>query len=389
MRTPSFSILLRREWKQLLTDPWLCSLITWVPLVLAVMLWSVFAGGIARDLPIGLVDLDNSQVSRSISRNFDSSPALQVVKQYSAIAKGSRDLRAGNIYAFVVLPENLEKNTVLGLAPEVTAFVNSQFLLIGKTINSALLQALSTFTAKVEVKKNLSTGQSVLSSALSSALPIGTKVTPLFNVNNNYAQFLISAIIPALWQILMVAITVLSFASEVRRKGVQAWLAVGPVKAIIVKYIPLITIFWIHGMLFLWGMYIALGWPMHGDWAVLVVALFLTSCASVVVSSLFFLLTRDAARGLSMAAAYAAPGLAFMGVTFPVSDMTLPARIWRSLIPVSHYIEIQFSQVNYGASLMSVLPQFRALALFGILFFVAVAIVKITAGHKQVAGESV
>ncbi|MFT5727374.1 MAG: ABC-2 type transport system permease protein [Desulforhopalus sp.] len=389
MSTPSFSILLRREWKQLLTDPWLCSLITWVPLVLAVMLWSVFAGGIARDLPIGVVDLDNSQVSRSITRNFDSSPALQIVKNYPDIAKGSRDLRAGHIYGLVVLPENLEKNTVLGLAPEVTAFVNSQFLLIGKTINSALMQALSTFTVKVEVKKNLFTGQSVLSSALSSALPIGTKVTPLFNVNNNYAQFLISAILPALWQILMVAITVLSFASEVRRNGLQTWLEVGPVKAIIVKYIPLITIFWIHGMLFLWGMYIALGWPMHGDWSLLVVACFLTSCASVAVSSLIFLLTRDAARGLSLAAAYAAPGLAFMGVTFPVSDMTLPARVWRSLIPVSHYIEIQFSQVNYGASLASVLPQFRALTLFGILFLIAIVLVKIMAGHKQVAGEAV
>jgi len=389
MSAPSFSILLRREWKQLLTDPWLCSLITWVPLVLAVMLWSVFAGGIARDLPIGVVDFDNSQVSRSITRNFDSSPALQVVKNYPDIAKGSRALRAGHIYGLVVLPENLEKNTVLGRAPEVTAFVNSQFLLIGKTINSALLQAQSTFTAKVEVKKNLSTGQSVISSALASSLPIGTKVTPLFNVNNNYAQFLISAIIPALWQILMVAITVLSFASEVRRSGAQTWLEVGPVRAIAVKFIPLITVFWIHGMLFLWGMYIALGWPMHGDWSVLIVALFLTSCASVAVSSLFFLLTRDATRGLSLAAAYAAPGLAFMGVTFPVSDMTLPARIWRSLIPVSHYIEIQFAQVNYGASLVSVLPQFRALALFGILFFIAVALVKVMAGREQVAGETV
>lgn len=385
----SFSTLLGREWKQLLTDPWLCSLITWVPLAVAVILWSVFAKGIARELPIGVVDLDKSQVSRSITRTYDASPTLQVVKSYTDIAKGSRDLRSGYIYGLVVLPEDLEKNTVLGLAPEVTAFVNSQFLLIGKIINSALLQAQSTYTAKVEVKKNLSTGASVISSALSSAIPIGTQVTPLFNVNTNYAQFLISAILPALWQVLMVAITVLSFAGEMRKNGAHAWLEVGLIRALMVKYIPLVTVFWIHGMLFLCGMYIALGWPMHGDWSVLVVALFLTSCASVVVSSLFFLVTRDAARGLSLAAAYAAPGLAFMGVTFPVSDMTLPARIWRSLIPVSHYIEIQIAQVNYGASLMSVLPQFKALALFGLMFFVAVVCVKVMAGRTQVAGDAV
>ena len=389
MKTPSFSSMLRREWKQLFTDPWLCSLITWVPLLLAVMLWSIFAKGIARDLPIGLVDLDKSQVSRSIARTFDSSPSLQIVGSYPDVAQGSRDLRAGLIYGLVVLPEDLEKNTVLGRAPEVTAFVNSQFLLIGKIINSALVQAQSAFTAKVEVKKNLSTGQSVLPAALSSALPIGTKVTPLFNVNNNYAQFLVSAILPALWQILMVALTVLSFAAEKRRKGLRAWLEDGPVKALAAKFIPLILIFWGHGILFLWGMYVALGWPMHGDWSVLIVALFLTACASAAVSSLFFLLTRDAARGLSLAAAYAAPGLAFMGVTFPVTDMTLPARIWRSLIPVSHYIEIQLSQVNYGASLASVLPQLKALAFFVILFFVAVALIKVIAGREQVAGEAV
>lgn len=389
MSAPSFSILLSREWKRLLTDPWLCSLVTWVPVVLAVILWSIFSSGIARNHPIGIVDLDNSQVSRTITRNFDSSPALKVVKNYSDIAKGSRDLRAGKIYGLVVLPEDLEKDTVLGRAPELTAFVNTQFLLIGKSLNSSLLQAHSTYTAKVEVKKNLFTGQSVIASALSSAIPVGNQITPLFNVNKNYAQFLISAIIPALWQVLMVAITVLSFADEVRRNGMQTWLAVGPVKALIVKCIPLILIFWLHGILFLWGMYIALGWPMHGDWSVLVVALFLTSCASVVASSLFFLITRDAARGLSLAASYAAPGLAFMGVTFPVTDMTLPARVWRSLIPVSHYIEIQIAQVNYGAPLMSVLPQLKALTLFGLLFFIAVALVKVLVGPKQLAGENV
>jgi len=238
------------------------------------------------------------------------------------------------------------------------------------------------------VKKNLTTGASVFDAALSSALPIGTQVTPLFNVNTNYAQFLISAILPALWQILMVAITVLSFAAENRRQGLHAWLADGPVRALIAKLIPLIGISWLQGLLCLWGMYILLGWPMHGDWSVLVIALFLTACASVAISSLFFLLTRDAARGLSLAAAYAAPGLAFMGVTFPVTDMTLPAKIWRSLLPVCHYIEIQFSQVNYGAQLVQVIPQFKALLFFLVAFLLSYLLTQIIASRAVVAEEA-
>lgn len=372
--------MLMGQWRDLFTDPWLISLITWVPLMLGLLLWSVFAKGLARELPVGVVDLDKSQVSRSVLRTYDASPALNLVQDYTDIAQGAADLRAGRIYALIVVPENLEKNTTLGVAPEITAFVNSQFLLIGKIINSALLQAQGTFTAKVEVKKNLVMGDAVFSSALSSAVPIGTQVTPLFNVNTNYAQFLISAILPAVWQILIVALTVLSFAAEKRRSGLKAWLGDSPVKAYLAKCIPLSVTAWLHGLLFLWAMYIALGWPMHGSWAVLVVALALTSWVSVIVGSLFFLTTRDAARGLSIAAAYAAPGLAFMGVTFPVTDMTLPAKVWRSLIPVSHYIEIQFSQVNYGASPHLVSSQFVSLLLFFPLFVIACALVKMIAG---------
>lgn len=388
MSNPSFSEMLNREWRQLFTDPWLVSLITWIPLLLGVLLWSVFAKGLARDLPVGYVDLDRSQVSRSILRNFDASPTLELVQGYSDISSGSADLRAGNIYALIVVPHDLEKNTTLGVVPEVTAFVNSQFLLIGKSINSALLQAQGTFTAKVDVKKNLMMGQSVFSSAVSSALPIGTQATPLFNINTNYAQFLISAILPALWQVLMVATTILSFAGTQRRTGLQEWLGEHPLKAIVAKYIPLIVISWFHGLLFLWAMYIALGWPMHGNWSVLIVALFLTSSASVAVASLFFLVTRDAARGLSLAAAYSAPALAFMGVTFPVTDMTLPAKIWRSLIPISHYIEIQFSQVNYGASPHIVVSQFKTLCLFSGLFLIALVIAKILATPGKTTGEA-
>ena len=44
--------------------------------------------------------------------------------------------------------------------------------------------------------------------------------------------------------------------------------------------------------------------------------------------------------------------------------MTLLARVWRSLLPISHYIDIQIAQVNYGAAAMLSLPQLGHLALF-------------------------
>jgi ABC-2 type transport system permease protein len=44
--------------------------------------------------------------------------------------------------------------------------------------------------------------------------------------------------------------------------------------------------------------------------------------------------------------------------------MTFLARVWRSILPISHYIDIQIAQVNYGAAAMLSLPQLGHLALF-------------------------
>lgn len=365
METSLYSMM-KRELYNLCRDPWLFSLVSWVPLVLFAVMWWVFSAGIAADIPIGVVDLDKSRISRSLTLHYDASPTLMADDGFLNIREGVSALRTGDIYGLVILPEGLEKKTMQGRPVQVTAFVNSQFLLIGKLVNSALLQAQGTYTTKVEVVKNLAEAEPVIEMALSSALPIGRQVTPLFNINKDYAQFLVSAILPAIWQILIVAAAVLSFAAEQRRRGLVEWLANAPVPALFTKMMVLSVIFSLHGVLFLTTMYVWLGWPMQGSWPILLSAQYVTVWASIGVGSLFFFLTLDAARGLSLAAAYAAPGLAFMGVTFPVTDMTLPARIWRSLLPICHYIEIQFGQVNYGLPLSTVLPQFKTLGLFSI-----------------------
>lgn len=352
------------EWRALRKDPWLFSLVSWIPPLIFLLLFAIMSAGIARDLPIGIVDLDKSAMSRALIRHYDASSTLAADRTYIDPSQGAAALRAGRIYALLVIPADLEKMTLLGHPPQVTAFVNTQFLLIGKIVNTALLQAQGTFVTKVEVRKNLAAGTPVLAPALAGAVPVGTQVTPLFNISTNYAQFLVAAMLPAAWQIFMVAATVLSLAAECRRGGSRQWLGATPARALFAKLLPLAFLFWLHGLFFLWFMYVQQGWPMHGDWALLLLAQLLTVCASLAAASVFFFLTLDATRGLSLAAAYAAPGLAFMGVTFPLTDMTLPARIWRSLLPVSHYIEIQFGQVNYGAPLPSAIPQLAALGWF-------------------------
>ena len=363
MTKPSFTHLLHRETDDLIGDPWLLSLATWIPPLLFLTMWWIFSQGVATELPIGVVDLDKSRTSRALIRHFEASPTLKIDDSFLEIAQASSALKSGYIYGLVVLPQGLEEQALRGRPPQITAFTNSQFLLTQKMIDSALLQAHGTYTAKVETVRNLASATPVYDMALSAALPISSQTVPLFNIGKNYAQFLVSAIIPGLWQIVMVTGAVLSLALVHRKYTLKGWLGETPVRALLVKMVHLSTIFWLHGILFLTFMYVWLGWPMHGDWSLLFASQFVTACASTGVGCLIFFLIRDVARSLSIAAAYVAPALAFMGVTFPVIAMTLPAQIWRSLIPICHYIEIQFGQVNHGAPMETTIPQFEALGL--------------------------
>lgn len=360
-------------------EPWLKAMLLWLPLLMFFALWWVFSSGTARDLPIGVVDLEQSTLSRGLIRYYDASPTLAVTQGFTSVKKGSEAMKSGQIYALVVIPDDLTRSVVLGHAPTVTTFYNSQFILIGKLVNSAMQQAQGTYNAQISAVKNMSQGNVAPQQALAQAVPIQTQITALFNRNSHYGQFLVSAAVPALWQIFIVATTVLSFAIEQRRQGVITWLGRHPIHSVFAKLLPYSVLFLIQGQVFLSAMYGLLGWPMHGSWGILLLGQILMVLACQGVGAAFFMLTQDVTRSMSFVAAFTAPAFAFMGVTFPSTDMTILAQIWRNLLPVSHYIDVQIKQVNNGVGLDQAAGQLLALALFlsllGVVFLKARSLV--------------
>jgi ABC-2 type transport system permease protein len=376
------------EWRLLAQDPWLLSLVTWLPPLLFAVIYAIFSQGMARNLPVGVVDLDQSKLSRTLIRCYDASPTLSLAQNYPSALAGITAMRGGEIYGLLIISADTEKNAVFGRPKAVEVFFNSQFLLMGKQIKSAIVQAHATALAQIDTLKHLSSHTSVMDQALSAAVPVTIQTTPLFNSSSNYAQFLVSAIIPALWQIFIVVTTVLSMAAELYRdKGLNGWLRDRPVRALVEKLAPCTLLFWLQGIGFLLAMYVALGWPMHGHLGFLIACQLITVLACQCTGAFIFFLSRNASQGLGLAAAYCAPGLAFMGVTFPATDMTLLARIWRSLMPVSHYIDIQIAQVNYGAEAVLCLPQLGHLTLF-ILPGLAAGILAVRISHPPVPSKA-
>lgn len=368
-------------------DKWLLSCLTWIPLLVALIIWGVFSAGIARDLPIGVVDYSHSSLSRKLTQMIDASSTMSVDYQFQDVTQAKNALIESKIYAYVVIPDHFERDIYLQRTPQVSVFYNSQYILIGKLINSAMVQAEGYFNAGLETVKSLSHGNQTTQAALGNAVTISTQISPLFNQNTNYAQFLVSAVVPAIWQIMIVVCTILILAANLRvyaRKPehLSRWLGDSPIKTIakiLASYIP---IFLLHGVAFLYWFYCILQWPFQGTLLPLIIAQVLTIVACMIMGAFFFFMTLDAARAMSFAGAFTAPSFAFMGITFPVTDMSSLAHFWRSLLPISHYIEVQVAQASYGLSAFASLTPLLAMLGYALPALLTAMLVK---RHLKVA----
>ncbi|MFA0439111.1 multidrug ABC transporter permease [Vibrio sp. 10N.286.49.C2] len=339
------------QWHILRHDKWLLSCLTWVPILLCLSIYWIFSQGIASNLPVGVVDLNKSGLSQRLVRHYDATSMLSVDHQYDDIQQAKAALVEGDIYAILYIPAGFDKAVTRSIPPQVTLFYNSQYILVGRLINSAALQAQGTFNAQIDVIKNLSRGGTTSMSAIGNAVPVRTQITPLFNKGTNYAQFLVSAIVPAIWQIAIVSFTVLVLSANYRIAGIRPWLGnVSIVRQLSRTLLPYFLWFLLQGSFFLVWFYDILAWPMEGSWLVLFFAQAVTTLTCMIMASFFFFLTCDAARAMSFAGAFTAPSFAFMGITFPATDMNTLAMAWRELLPISHYIEVQVSQASYGVT---------------------------------------
>jgi len=348
---------LKTEINALRQDRWLFALVVWLPPGLSLFLLLIFSAGQPMDLPVGVVDLDQSSLSRKVVRYLQASPALNVTRHYSSIVEGKADISDAGIYAMVVIPPGLSRDVMRAEAPAITAFYNAQYLLTGKAIRSALLEIETTLAIELDVGRTL-VNRPVIEAAFATSLPLRSQMSALYNLNMNYATFLVPALLAALFQLLIICVTILSFG----RKDLKT-----PATQRAGRSFLYSCVFSVHILLALAFLYGGLDWPHQSSIAGLLPLIFLFVIACQLLGAFFYVLAFDLVRSLSLAGAFAAPAFAFLGVTFPASDMTVFAQFWRDLMPAAHYLDGFLNQVSYAAGPAHTLKPGLVLLAFSVL----------------------
>jgi len=343
-------------------------LITLLPIISFALMIAMFYEGVAVDLPIVVVDSDKSELSRELLFNIEASPTVKIVSQETSLKDALSLVKSSEVYAVVIIPPHFEKETLLRTQPKVVAMLNTQYILIGKIITGALIETVAHSAAEVEFIEELVLTQNA-DTALHSISPIGLQITPFFNTYKNYFLFLVSALLPSIWQIFIVITTIVSFGTLFKEKRDKEYFNTEYIiSKIIGKMLPYTFVFTVMGGVFLFYIYGTLGWAFEGSFSVTVFGMFLTVVAYQVIALFLFVTGFDYARALSLGAVYTAPAFAFLGVTFPIYNMNTFALFWRDILPISHYVELQISQANYGADVFLEIGKLLSIAAFWLLF---------------------
>ncbi|MCL1146478.1 ABC transporter permease [Shewanella marinintestina] len=345
---------LKREFTALQDDPWQLALISYIPLISIIALWLLFSAGLPRQLPVAVVDLDNSQTSRALARQLQANPVTKPIS-YTGIPSAEAAMQQGEVYALLVLPYGLKRDLLTSKTPTIDIRYNSQFLLVGKLLSSQLQASMADGLKPLGELKLLAAGVPMQRVAVN-LNPVSSQTTALFNRNNNYVGFLVPPVLIALLQLVAMMVFANSLNRELRWNTTAQWYELGVWKVVgakILFYTPLVLL---HGGFILALIYLYLGLPIAGSIAVLLIAQTVMLLAVwLMVLAIFFAL-KDSARVISFCTAMFAPAFAFMGVTFPTHEMPQLAQWWRVIMPTSHYIETHIAVVSYGQSLIASLP---------------------------------
>jgi ABC-2 type transport system permease protein len=349
----SFVLVFWREFRWLYRRPFLLALTTLVPMALMALLTLIFSAGLATRLPIAVLDLDNTELSRSVIRMVNATPDVSVDARVAELAAGRQLILSGRIYGLLMIPQNLQRDVFAGRRPEVVFFYNEQKMTTGNLVLRGINNAVPTAAAGIRLALRTEHGQPA-DVAQAELAPIPVQTHGLFNPTLNYVHFLLAALIPSLLQIVVVTTSSYSVGLDVetphrlrilRRLGGGLWPALAG------KLLPYTLIYLAILLLSDAILFHFFDLPLRGSGTLLLLAgtLFIISCQFIGV--LLALVLRPLASAVSIGSLLTAPAFGYMGVSFPRLGMNDFAYGWGEILPGTWYLMARIDQTIRGTPL--------------------------------------
>lgn len=178
-----------------------------------------YKNNVVRDIPVTVVDLDNSASSRQMIRMLGATKEIEVAQEAGSLHEARQLFWDGNSKGVILIPEGFEKNLLKGLQTSVSVYCDASYFLIYKETLSATIQAAGTFSAGVEIKRLMAAGSGG-EQAMQQRDPMPAKFYNLYNPAGSYGSYVMPGIILIiLQQTLLIGIGMIGGAGKERRNN--------------------------------------------------------------------------------------------------------------------------------------------------------------------------
>lgn len=305
--------------------------------------------GSPMDMPVGVVDNDNTTMTRKLTRLLDSFQAAKVVAHYPSMDDARHAMQRGEIYGFVHFPHHMTDDLLAQRQPKVSFYYSSTHFTAGSLLFKEMKTMITLASAAV--------GQSVLtakgvSKEMTMAIlqPIVVDAHNIGNPHINYNVYLSNMLVPAIFLLFVILLTPYSMGTELKFGTSQELMAMAddnPIVAVVGKMIP-------HTVMYLFVMYAIMAYMygyLHfpapgGMWRLAFLGLLVVTATEGLALTIFALCP-TLRMSLSLCSLMGMLSFSLVGNAFPVFAMDAPLQTLAWLFPLRHYyLILQYNIFN-------------------------------------------
>lgn len=335
-----------------------------------------YSSEVVNNVPVGIVDYDRSDLSRTISRYASASPQLNTVN-FVDEQQAKEAIWSDEIAGFMIIPAGLEQQVMAGKAASVSVLGNGGYFLLNKNVQTGFLQAVSTVSAGIEVKKSVAQG-AYMPTAAQNTQAVPLQIAPLYNQTEGYGAYVVPAVsIIILQQTLLIAAAMLVGTwFEMRRHttSITGWLG---------RIAALSTLSFVVGCFYYGWAFELHNYPRGKNMLGSLLFLLIYCPTVATLGCVFGLWLRQRERSMQVLIFSSLPVFFMSGYPWPANQLPEVLQIVRWLVPTTPAINTSVQLNQMGASIAQVATGFYALLGLWVFYFILLLLLRRRVARKD------
>ena len=191
--------IMRNEYRAIFADPGVMLVIIFAIFIYSTLYSFGYKNEVLQNVPIAVIDDDNTYASRKITDSFNAGPNTYVAYRVPDMESAKSLFFDHEIYGVVYIPKDYEKNLTGGMQANVSIYCDASYFLMYRQVFQEIVASLSTSGAMVGFQRLVAKGINI-PQAKAVTQPVLYQSHNLFNPYLGYGTFIMPAIIIVILQ---------------------------------------------------------------------------------------------------------------------------------------------------------------------------------------------